>query len=83
MIQFKKVEEKHEEKSDFIVLRLYSSKERDVIINRKQIESVYDMIDDRGGGENKAASYTQVNIIGNKFGFKVREQVSDILKLIS
>ena len=41
------------------------------------------MIDDRGGGENKAASYTQVNIIGNKFGFKVREQVSDILKLIS
>ena len=49
MIQFKKVEEK----SDFIILHLYSNKERDIIINRKQIESVYSMIDDRNSGENK------------------------------
>lgn len=79
MIQFKKVEEK----SDFIILHLYSNKERDIIINRTQIESVYSMIDDRNSGENKSSCYTQVNIIGNKFGFKVCEQVSDILKLIN
>ena len=41
------------------------------------------MIDDRNSGENKSSCYTQVNIIGNKFGFKVCEQVSDILKLIN
>ena len=79
MIQFKKVEEK----SDFVILHLYSNKEREIIINRKQIESVYSMIDDRNSGENKSSCYTQVNIIGNKFGFKVCEQVSDILKLIN
>lgn len=79
MIQFKKVEEK----SDFIILHLYSNKEREIIINRTQIESVYSMIDDRNSGENNAACYTQVNIIGDKFGFKVCEQVSDILKLIN
>lgn len=79
MIRFKKVEEK----SDFIILHLYINKERDIIINRKQIESIYSMIDDRNSGENKSSCYTQVNIIGNKFGFKVCEQVSDILKLIN
>lgn len=79
MIQFKKVEEK----SDFIILHLYSNKEREIIINRTQIESVYCMIDDRNSGENKAACYTQINLIGDKYGFKVCEQVSDILKLIN
>ena len=79
MIQFKKVEEK----SDFVILHLYSNKEREIIINRTQIESVYCMIDDRNSGENKDACYTQINLIGDKYGFKVCEQVSDILKLIN
>ena len=79
MIQFKKVEEK----SDFIILHLYSNKEREIIINRTQIESVYCMIDDRKSDENNAACYTQINLIGDKYGFKVCEQVSDILKLIN
>ena len=79
MIRFKKVEEK----SDFIILHLYSNKEREIIINRTQIESVYCMIDDRKSDENKATCYTQINLIGDKYGFKVCEQVSDILKLIN
>lgn len=79
MIQFKKVEEK----PDFVILHLYSDKERELILNRTQIESAYCMVDERRRGENKAACYTQINLIGDKYGFKVCEQVSDILKLIN
>ena len=70
---------KHEEKSDFIVLTTYASynfKPKKIIINKKQIESVYTLFD------NNNNEYTQVNIIGNKYGYRIYEKISEILNLI-
>ena len=70
---------KHEEKSDFIVLTTYTSynfKPKKIIINKKQIESVYTSFD------NNNNEYTQVNIIGNKCGYRIYEKISEILNLI-
>lgn len=70
---------KHEEKSDFIVLTMYTSynfKPKKIIINKKQIESVYTAFD------NNNNEYTQVNIIGNKLGYRIYEKISEILNLI-
>ncbi len=66
---------KHEEKSDFIVLTTYASYKK-VIINKKQIESVYTSFD------NNNNEYTQVKIIGNKYGYRIYEKISEILNLI-
>lgn len=68
---------KHEEKSDFIVLTMYTSyKPKKIIINKKQIESVYMSFD------NNNNEYTQVNIIGNNYGYRIYEKISEILNLI-
>ena len=70
---------KHEEKSDFIVLTTYAPynfKPKKIIINKKQIESVYTAFD------NNNNEYTQVNIIGNKCGYRIYEKISEILNLI-
>ena len=70
---------KHEEKSDFIVLTTYDSynfKSKKIIINKKQIESVYTSFD------NNNNEYTQVNIIGNNYGYRIYEKISEILNLI-
>ena len=70
---------KHEEKSDFIVLTMYTSynfKPKKIIINKKQIESIYTSLD------NNNNEYTQINIIGNKYGYRVYEKISEILNLI-
>ncbi|WQJ52034.1 MAG: hypothetical protein [Hatfieldvirus porci] len=70
---------KHEEKSDFIVLTMYTSynfKPQKIIINKKQNESVYTSFD------NNNNEYTQVNIIGDKFGYRIYEKISEILNLI-
>lgn len=72
MIRFKK----HEEKSDFIVLTAYNFKSKKIIINKKQIESVYTLFD------NNNNECTQVNIIGNKYGYRIYEKISEILNLI-
>lgn len=70
---------KHEEKSDFIVLTMYTSynyKLKKIIINKKQIESVYTSFDDNNN------EYTQVKIIGNNYGYRIYEKISEILNLI-
>lgn len=70
---------KHEEKSDFIVLTMYTSynfKPKKIIINKKQIDSIYTSFD------NNNNEYTQVNIIGNKYGYRVYEKLPEILNLI-
>lgn len=69
---------KHEEKSDFIVLTMYdyNFKPKKIIINKKQIESVYTSFD------NNNNEYTQVNIIGNNYGYRIYEKISEILNLI-
>ena len=67
---------KHEEKSDFIVLTAYNFKSKKIIINKKQIESVYTSFD------NNNNEYTQVNIIGNNYGYRIYEKISEILNLI-
>lgn len=70
---------KHKEKSDFIVLTMYATynfKPKKVIINKKQIEGIYTSFD------NNNNEYTQINIIGNKYGYKVYEKLPEILNLI-